>query len=239
MKILVADKVSDELITKLAALGAVEYKPELTAESLAGATGDASVLIVRSKKVTARTINEATHLSLVIRAGAGVNTIDLKAASNRGIYVANCPGMNTDAVAELVIGLLIAVDRGIADATAALRSGKWQKDRFGKAKGLKGRTLGIVGTGQDRNRGRPAREGAGDGGRGVVSELDAPPRQGDGRRIRGNAQGTGGAVRRGDRAPGIDRGNQRDHRGGVFRGDEEKRDISEHVPRARSWTRPR
>ena len=148
MKILVADKVSQELLTKLAAFGPVEYKPELTAESLAGATGDASVLIVRSKKVTANTINAATHLSLIIRAGAGVNTIDLKTASDRGTYVANCPGMNTDAVAELVIGLLIAVDRGIADATLVLRSGKWQKDRFGKAKGLKGRTLGIVGLGQ-------------------------------------------------------------------------------------------
>jgi len=148
MKILIADKVADEMITRLGAFGAVDYNPDVTAENLAGATGDAAVLIVRSKKVTAKTINAATHLSLVIRAGAGVNTIDLRAASSRGIYVANCPGMNTDAVAELATGMLIAVDRGIADATLALRSGKWQKERFGKAKGLKGRMIGIVGTGQ-------------------------------------------------------------------------------------------
>jgi len=149
IKILIADKVSDELIAKLTALGAeVVYNPDLNADSLPDAIGNAMVLIVRSTRVTQETIAAGTHLSLIVRAGAGVNTIDLEAASNLGIYVANCPGMNTDAVAELVIGLLISVDRGITDATHALRGGQWQKKRFGKAKGLKGRTLGIVGTGK-------------------------------------------------------------------------------------------
>jgi len=149
MKILVADKVSDELIARLTALGAeVIYSPDLNADSLPDAIGNALVLIVRSTRVTEKTITAGTHLSLIVRAGAGVNTIDLETASNLGIYVANCPGMNTDAVAELVIGLLISVDRGITDATHALRCGQWQKKRFGKAKGLKGRTLGIVGTGK-------------------------------------------------------------------------------------------
>jgi D-3-phosphoglycerate dehydrogenase len=76
-----------------------------------------------------------------------VNTIDLKKASARGICVANCPGKNNDAVAELALGLLIAADRRIPDATAALREGKWRKKEFGKARGLKGRTVGIVGLG--------------------------------------------------------------------------------------------
>jgi D-3-phosphoglycerate dehydrogenase len=135
MKILVADKVSDELIARLTDLGAeVIYNPDLNADSLPDAIGNALVLIVRSTRVTNKTIAAGTHLSLIVRAGAGVNT--------------NCPGMNTDAVAELVIGLLISVDRGITDATHALRCGQWQKKRFGRAKGLKGRTLGIVGTGK-------------------------------------------------------------------------------------------
>ncbi len=148
MKVLIADKVYPKMIEELKALGIeVTSKPDISAEDLAEAVGDVKVLIVRSKKVTGKTINAGKNLSLIVRAGAGVNTIDLEAASRNGIYVANCPGKNTDAVAELVIGLLIACDRGIADATQALRQGAWQKRRFGKASGLKTRTLGIIGTG--------------------------------------------------------------------------------------------
>ena len=149
MKILIADKVEAELIEKLEKMGAeIISNPDLKAEDLPEAIGEAVILVVRSTKVTADTIDAATHLGLIIRAGAGVNTIDLAAASAHGTYVANCPGMNTDAVAELAIGLLISADRGIADATQALRAGKWQKKKFGKGKGLKGRTLGIVGLGK-------------------------------------------------------------------------------------------
>jgi D-3-phosphoglycerate dehydrogenase len=148
MKILIADKVSPNMIEQFKELGAdVTYEPTVTAEALPQTIGDAKILVVRSKKVTADTISAGENLSLIVRAGAGVNTIDLDAASRSGTYVANCPGKNTDAVAELAIGLLIAADRGIADATQALRQGAWQKKKFGAAAGLKGRTLGIVGTG--------------------------------------------------------------------------------------------
>ncbi len=148
MKILIADKVSPNMIKDLQELGAsVSYEPEVTAENLPSIIGDTKVLVVRSKKVTGETIQAAKSLSLIVRAGAGVNTIDLEAASKLGVYVANCPGKNTDAVAELAIGLLIACDRGIADATQSLRSGQWEKGKFGKGAGLKGRTLGIIGTG--------------------------------------------------------------------------------------------
>jgi len=148
MKILIADKVAPNMIDQFKALGAnVVYEPGVTAEALPGIIGDAKILVVRSKKVTAETIAAAGSLSLIVRAGAGVNTIDLDAASRSGTYVANCPGKNTDAVAELAIGLMIACDRGIADATQALRQGSWQKKKFGNAAGLKGRTLGIIGTG--------------------------------------------------------------------------------------------
>jgi D-3-phosphoglycerate dehydrogenase len=84
---------------------------------------------------------------VVIRAGAGVNAIDVAAASARGVYVANCPGRNSVAVAELTLGLLIALDRRIPDNVVALRAGKWDKKSFSEAPGLHGRTLGIAGVG--------------------------------------------------------------------------------------------
>jgi D-3-phosphoglycerate dehydrogenase len=148
MKILIADKLYDKTVTALKKLGMeVAVNPELTAESLPGAIGDSDILVVRSTKVTANTIESAPNLSLIIRAGAGVNTIDISAANARGIYVSNCPGKNTEAVAELAIGLLIAADRQISNATSDLRNGLWRKSAYGKARGLKGRTLGIVGLG--------------------------------------------------------------------------------------------
>lgn len=148
MHILIADKIAASVIDRLNELGCVvTMEPDLTAEDLPGAVGKASILVVRSTKVTAETIAAAKPLSLIIRAGAGVNTIDLNAASSRGVYVANCPGKNTAAVAELAIGLLIAADRQIVPASIALRAGKWKKKQFSAAHGLAGRTLGIVGLG--------------------------------------------------------------------------------------------
>ena len=82
-----------------------------------------------------------------MRAGAGVNTIDVKAASERGITVANCPGKNAVAVAELVFGLILAIDRRIPEATALLRDGHWCKTTLATGRGLLGRTLAVIGTG--------------------------------------------------------------------------------------------
>ncbi len=148
MKVLLADKLSPATVTSLEALGAtVIQNPDLTADELPDQIGDAEVLVVRSTKVTKATIENAPKLSLIIRAGAGVNTIDLEAASSRAIYVTNCPGKNSDAVAELAIGLLIAADRRIMEAGSDLRNGKWRKKEYQKSSGLKGRTLGIIGLG--------------------------------------------------------------------------------------------
>ena len=148
IKILIADKLSPVAVEKLEKVGAeVEFNPDLKADDLPGAVGDREILVVRSTKITSQTIDAAQNLSLIIRAGAGVNTIDLEAASTHGVHVANCPGMNTAAVAELALGLIIACDRRIPDATIDLRDGKWRKKEYGKAKGLKDRTLGIVGLG--------------------------------------------------------------------------------------------
>jgi D-3-phosphoglycerate dehydrogenase len=148
MRVLVADTLPDGALAELRQMGLeVELRPGLDQPTLLEAVRQAGVLIVRSTRVTAQVIEAATQLNLIVRAGAGVNTIDVNAASQRGIYVANCPGKNASAVAELTLGLILSLDRAIPDATAALRGGHWDKARFGKAKGLMGRAIGIAGLG--------------------------------------------------------------------------------------------
>jgi D-3-phosphoglycerate dehydrogenase / 2-oxoglutarate reductase len=151
MKVLIADKFEKVGIDGLNELGCkVVWQPDLTAEALPGAIKevDPHILIVRGTKVTADTLNSGTALTLVIRAGAGIDTIDVTTASSRGIFISNCPGKNSIAVAELVMGLVLTCDRRIPDQAADLRQGKWNKAEYSKARGLYGRTLGIVGLGQ-------------------------------------------------------------------------------------------
>ena len=149
MKVLVADQFEQSGLDGLKAAGCdVVYEPALKDQALveALAAGGADVLIVRSTKVSAAML-DAGALSLVVRAGAGYNTIDVAGASARGIYVSNCPGRNAMAVAELAFGLLLALDRRIPDNVAELRAGRWNKKEFSKARGLYGRTLGLLGYG--------------------------------------------------------------------------------------------
>jgi D-3-phosphoglycerate dehydrogenase len=148
MKVLVADKFPRERLSDLEGLGVeVAYQPDVPVKDLPAAAANATVLVVRSKQVGAAVLEGAPALSLVIRAGAGVNTIDVAAASRRGIYVANCPGQNAIAVAELAIGLLLACDRRIPENVQALREGRWDKKTFSEARGLFGRAIGVVGLG--------------------------------------------------------------------------------------------
>ncbi|MEK7670981.1 MAG: phosphoglycerate dehydrogenase, partial [Bacteroidota bacterium] len=149
MKALIADAFPEKYIADITQHGVdVEYKPKLKSEELAANIGDANILVVRSTEVKADCISCAKNLSLIIRAGAGVNTIDIKSANARGIYVTNCPGKNSIAVAELTMGLLLALDRRIADNVIDLRNGKWNKGEYSKADGVYGKTLGVVGVGQ-------------------------------------------------------------------------------------------
>lgn len=148
MKILIADKLSDNAVKALENMGAsVRLEPDAGPGDLPGIIDDAEILIVRSTKVNRASMDSGSSLSLIIRAGAGVNTIDLEHASALGIHVANCPGKNADAVAELTIGHMIALDRNIVDNSVDLRRGVWNKKGYSKARGLKGRTLGILGMG--------------------------------------------------------------------------------------------
>jgi D-3-phosphoglycerate dehydrogenase / 2-oxoglutarate reductase len=149
MKVLIADKFEQTGLDRLKAAGCeVIYQPDAGGESLVAAVGasGASVLVVRSTQVTDAML-DAGLLALIVRAGAGVNTIDVAGASRRGIYVSNCPGKNSVAVAELTMGLILAIDRRIPDGVAELRAGKWNKKEYSKAKGLLGQTLGLLGFG--------------------------------------------------------------------------------------------
>jgi D-3-phosphoglycerate dehydrogenase / 2-oxoglutarate reductase len=150
MKILIADKFEASGIQALEAIGCeVVNDPNLKDDTLIEAirNSQADVLVVRSTKVSDAML-AAGKLSLVVRAGAGYNTIDVNAASERGIYVSNCPGKNAVAVAELAFALILALDRRIADNVKELCAGKWNKKEFSQAQGLKGQTLGLIGLGQ-------------------------------------------------------------------------------------------
>ena len=149
MQVLVADKFEQSGLDGLRALGCeVIYDPEAKDAALVEAVraSGAAVLVVRSTPVQAPVL-DAGGLALIVRAGAGVNTIDVAGASARGIYVSNCPGKNAVAVAELALGLMLALDRRIPDNVAELRAGAWNKKEYSKAKGLHGRTLGLLGFG--------------------------------------------------------------------------------------------
>ena len=148
MRVLFADAVGGSTLTELEARGhTCTLDPALQATDLAGTIEGYDALVVRSTKVGRDVFEAADRLALVIRAGAGTNTIDTEAAASRGVLVANLPGRNAVAVAELTMGLLLAIDRRIVDNTTDLRAGRWAKSTYSRAQGLLGSTMGILGLG--------------------------------------------------------------------------------------------
>ncbi|HEX3232806.1 MAG TPA: NAD(P)-dependent oxidoreductase [Gemmatimonadales bacterium] len=150
MKVLIADKFEKVGVDGLKELGCtVVAQPDAKAEELPRLIRevDPHILIVRGTKVSGEALKAGTALTLVIRAGAGIDTIDVVTASSQGVFVSNCPGKNSIAVAELALALLLACDRRIPDQALDLRQGRWNKGEYGKARGLHGRRLGIVGLG--------------------------------------------------------------------------------------------
>lgn len=148
MRILFADSLDGAAVERLRAAGEeCEVRPELTAADLPDHVAGFDILVVRSTEVTAAAIDAGTNLGLIVRAGAGTNTIDCGRAAERGVFVCNVPGRNATAVAELAIGLMLAVDRHIAPAAADLRDGRWDKKAYSRSRGLLGSTLGIIGMG--------------------------------------------------------------------------------------------
>ena len=150
MRVLVADKLEEEGVKGLEQAGAeVRVGPDLEGETLKREVEsfDPHVIVVRSTKVPASVIAAGRDLKGIVRAGAGYDNIDVEAASAKRVAVCNCPGMNAVAVAELAMGLLIACDRRLPDQTVSAREGQWNKQEFSKARGLKGRTLVLIGMG--------------------------------------------------------------------------------------------
>jgi D-3-phosphoglycerate dehydrogenase / 2-oxoglutarate reductase len=148
MRVLAADRLSESSLDEMRTLGVeVIYEPDLDAEELVNALDGVNVLIVRGTFVNKAAIDAGKALNLIIRAGAGVSNIDVSTASERGIYVANCPGKNASAVAELTMTLIGCLDRRVPDGINSLRAGKWEKHEFARAVGLNGRKVGILGTG--------------------------------------------------------------------------------------------
>ncbi|MDG5767834.1 NAD(P)-dependent oxidoreductase [Balneolales bacterium ANBcel1] len=149
MQVYLGDKLPDVAKKQLAGLGCdVIDRPDSGKADLDRGIGDAVVLVVRSTVVSSECIRNSPALTLIIRAGAGVNNIDQDAASKAGIFVSNCPGQNAIAVAELALGLMLSLDRRLPENVAEFRNGNWKKSEFSKADGLYGKKLGIIGTGQ-------------------------------------------------------------------------------------------
>ena len=148
MRILFADAFPPQQLERLRGQGhECDFAPTLTGDDLPGAIPGFDALVVRSTRVGAAVLEAGDSLKLVVRAGAGTNTIDTARARELGIDVCNVPGANALAVAELALGLIISADRRIPDNVADLRNGEWNKKRYSKARGLFGRSLGIVGAG--------------------------------------------------------------------------------------------
>lgn len=146
MKILFADKFPVAEQANLSQHDCIN-QPDLTEASLADAITDHEVLVVRSTKVNQATIDAASNLKLIIRAGAGTNTIDKAYAAEKGIPVCNTPGKNALAVAELAMGLMLSLDRHIPAATADLKNGAWNKKTYSAADGIYGKSVGVIGFG--------------------------------------------------------------------------------------------
>jgi D-3-phosphoglycerate dehydrogenase len=148
LKILVSDGLSEAGLQLLRSAGEVTANPKITPEELIAALPDYDALVVRSRtKVNAKVIAAGTKLKVIGRAGVGVDNIDVAAAVAKGITVVNSPLAASVAVAELTIGLMLALARGIAAADASLKQGKWEKSAFMGVE-LDGKTLGLLGLGR-------------------------------------------------------------------------------------------
>lgn len=147
-RVLVADDLSPEGIDILRRAGLeVDVRVGMKPEALEAAIGDYDAVAVRSaSKITARVLEKGTRLKVVGRAGVGVDNVDLEAATRRGVVVMNTPGGSSVTVAELAIGMMLALSRHIVPATASVKGGKWEKKRF-QGHELAGKTLGVVGIG--------------------------------------------------------------------------------------------
>ncbi|MCK4341344.1 MAG: hydroxyacid dehydrogenase [Phycisphaerae bacterium] len=148
MRILVTCELPTATLEQLRSLASdVGYRPGITAPELRNNVADVGVLIVGNTRVSPEIIDHAESLQVIVRAGPGPGNVALEEASAQGIFITHCPDMHASAVAELTFGLILALDRRIVENTLALREGRWNRAEFTDARGLAGRTIGILGYG--------------------------------------------------------------------------------------------
>ncbi|MFW6163968.1 MAG: phosphoglycerate dehydrogenase [Planctomycetota bacterium] len=150
MKVLISDKVASEAVEKLAATEGIEVEnaPGLEPDRLKARLAEADGIIVRSgTKLTAGVLEAAARLKIIVRAGVGVDNLDIPAASRRGVIVCNTPGGNTLSTAEHTCALLLALSRNVYPACRSLKEGQWDRKKFMGTQ-LAGKTIGVVGLGR-------------------------------------------------------------------------------------------
>ena len=147
MKVLIPtklDKFAADLLSKNGFQ--VVQDAETPLDELVKSNSDVAVMIVRSEKITPEIIDLMPELKLIVRAGAGFNTIDIKYARKHNIDVMNTPGANSNAVAEEVIAMILAAYRHVVAGDNSTRAGLWEKKKF-MGRELTGKTVGILGLG--------------------------------------------------------------------------------------------
>jgi D-3-phosphoglycerate dehydrogenase len=149
MQMLVACELPDFAQSELRSLGVkLAYEPAVTAEQLPRLIGSTTILVVDTLRVTPEAIAAARNLQMIIRAGFGPGQISVEEASMQGIFVVHCPEKDAAALAEMTFALLLALDRRIVENTETLREGRWNRAQFTGARGLAGRSLGVLGLGR-------------------------------------------------------------------------------------------
>jgi D-3-phosphoglycerate dehydrogenase len=147
-RVLVCDAIAEGGLDILRQVAEVDVKTGLKEAELIAIAGDYDGFMVRSAtKITRPVIEAAAKLQIVGRAGVGVDNIDVEAATERGVIVVNSPGGNTIAVAELVLGMMLALVRNVVPATSSMAQGEWKRSKYMGTQ-LLGKTLGIIGVGR-------------------------------------------------------------------------------------------
>jgi len=149
MKVLICDATDPKALKLIEEAGIeVVNQPDISPEELLEVIPDYPCMVVRSRtKVTKEVIEAGTALKAIVRAGVGLDNIDVAYAKEKGVNVLNTPGASTQSVAELTIAYLMALARNISQMTASMKAGKWEKKSFLGSE-VAGKTLGLIGSGR-------------------------------------------------------------------------------------------
>jgi D-3-phosphoglycerate dehydrogenase len=149
MKVLISDKLDENSINQIKDAGVdVTVKTGMTPDELKATIPEFDVIVIRSAtKVKADILDAATNLKLVVRAGVGLDNVDIEHAKTKNVEVKNTPGVTTISVAEHTIGLMLALARNVPQACASIKDGKWDRKKYGGTE-LLDKTLGLIGFGR-------------------------------------------------------------------------------------------